>query len=40
VIGRIRQAHPELARHLATSIRTGYSCRYIADEEHATAWLT
>jgi hypothetical protein len=40
VIGRIRDANPELARHLATSIRTGYSCSYIADENHREAWLT
>ena len=40
VIGRIRQAHPELARHLATLIRTGYTCSYSADDEHANGWLT
>jgi tetratricopeptide (TPR) repeat protein len=40
VIGRIRNANPELARHLATSIRTGYTCSYIADENHREAWLT
>jgi len=40
VIGRIRQIHPELGRHLATSIRTGYTCSYVADDEHPNVWLT
>ena len=40
VIARIRQSNPELARHLATAIRTGYSCKYISDEKHSQAWLT
>jgi hypothetical protein len=40
VIGRIRNANPELARHLATCIRTGYTCTYLADEDHRGGWLT
>jgi hypothetical protein len=40
VIARIRQSDPELARHLATCIRTGYTCSYVADDEHRHPWLT
>jgi tetratricopeptide (TPR) repeat protein len=40
VIGRIRDANPELARHLATCIRTGYTCSYIPEEDHPGNWLT
>ena len=34
VIAKIRLTHPELARHLATCIRTGYTCTYVADDDH------
>ena len=40
VIARIRLAHPALARHLATCIRTGHTCTYVADDEHSSEWLT
>ena len=40
VIARIRQSNAELARHLATHIRTGYSCRYEPDEAHPESWMT
>ena len=40
VVARIRQSHPELGRHLATQIRTGYSCRYDADATHPESWMT
>jgi tetratricopeptide (TPR) repeat protein len=40
VIARIRHNHPELARHLATRIRTGYACRYNPGDDHPDAWLT
>jgi hypothetical protein len=32
VVARIRMTHPELARHLATSIHTGYTCSYSGDD--------
>ncbi len=40
VIARIRTTHPELARHFATCIRTGYICSYTVDEEHLRNWTT
>ena len=40
VIARIRQSNPELARHLATAIRTGYACRYVTDDDHQSTWMT
>lgn len=40
VIARIRQSNPDLARHLATHIRTGYGCRYEPDEAHPEGWMT
>jgi tetratricopeptide (TPR) repeat protein len=40
VIARIRPAHSELARHLATCIRTGHTCSYVAYDEHSSEWLT
>jgi tetratricopeptide (TPR) repeat protein len=39
-IAKIRLIHPELARHLATSIRTGYSCSYGGDDKCPIRWLT
>ena len=38
VIAKIRLTHPELARHLATSIRTGYTCAYVTDPDHPQSW--
>ena len=40
VIGKIRVTHPNLARHLATRIRTGHTCIYVTDDEHPTSWVT
>ncbi len=40
VITKIRLTHPELARHLATSIRTGYTCAYINEDERSGRWVT
>jgi hypothetical protein len=40
VIARIRLAHPALARHLATCIRTGHTCSYVADDGNPSEWLT
>ena len=40
VIERIRNANPELARHLATSIHTGYTCSYLPGDQHRANWLT
>jgi len=40
VIARIRHGNPELARHFATHIRTGYICSYVKDDEHLHGWLT
>jgi tetratricopeptide (TPR) repeat protein len=39
VIARIRRSNPELARHLATSIRTGYVCCYAKDDAHPVSWM-
>ena len=39
-IAKIRLTHPELARHLATCIRTGYSCSYGGDGQPPTHWAT
>jgi tetratricopeptide (TPR) repeat protein len=39
VIAKIRVTHPELARHFATHIRTGYTCAYIGDDGHS-GWAT
>ncbi len=38
VIGKIRASHPALARHLATSIRTGYTCTYVVDPDQPQRW--
>jgi hypothetical protein len=38
-IAKIRLIHPELARHLATCIRTGHTCIYVADTGHPHGWL-
>jgi len=35
-LGRIREAHPELARHLEASVRTGHRCSY--QPERPTPW--
>jgi tetratricopeptide (TPR) repeat protein len=40
VIARIRQSHPDLARHLATHIRTGYTCRYEKADVDLNSWMT
>ncbi len=40
VIAKIRLTHPELARHFASHIRTGYACSYVADDEHRHSWTT
>jgi tetratricopeptide (TPR) repeat protein len=37
---KIRQTHPDLARHFATRIRTGYTCTYVEDRDHSGAWVT
>lgn len=39
-IARVRQSHPDLARHLATAIRTGYTCGYHCADESQQPWLT
>jgi hypothetical protein len=38
-IAKIRLTHPELARHLATCIRTGYTCTYVSDDAHPNSWM-
>ena len=40
VIAKIRVTHPDLARHLATSIRTGYTCTYLPDDNQTVSWVT
>jgi tetratricopeptide (TPR) repeat protein len=40
VIAKIRVIHPELARHFASSIRTGYICIYLRDEDQPNIWST
>lgn len=37
-IDRLGEEHSVLARHLASSVRTGYACRYVADP--AVHWRT
>lgn len=39
-IAKIRLTSPELARHLATCIRTGYTCSYVDDDDLPNAWVT
>jgi len=39
-ITKIRLTNPELARHLSTSIRTGYACAYLPDNDHPHGWAT
>ena len=39
-IAKIRLTHPGLGRHLATSIRTGYSCCYGVDDKFPIHWAT
>jgi hypothetical protein len=39
-IAKIRLTHPGLGRHLATSIRTGYSCCYGGDDKCPIHWAT
>jgi hypothetical protein len=38
-IAKIRLTQPALARHLATCIRTGHTCTYVADHDHPYTWL-
>ena len=38
VIAKIRASHPGLARHLATSIRTGHTCVYVVDPDQPQSW--
>jgi tetratricopeptide (TPR) repeat protein len=40
VIAKIRVTHPELARHFASCIRTGYTCTYVGDGGHLGGWAT
>jgi tetratricopeptide (TPR) repeat protein len=40
VIAKIRVTHPELARHFASSIRTGYTCIYVTAEDQPNIWVT
>ena len=35
---RIRGEDPELGRHFATSIRTGYYCAYLPDRDRKVSW--
>jgi tetratricopeptide (TPR) repeat protein len=37
-LGRIETEHPELGRHLAITIRTGYGCRYEPDPRTPINW--
>lgn len=37
-IDRIREHHPELARYLATTIKTGTACRYLPDPRIPIDW--
>ena len=37
-LARISAEHPELGRHLTSTVRTGYSCRYEPDPRVPTAW--
>jgi len=40
-IAKIRVTHPDLARHLATSVRTGYTCTYLQDDDQPDRrWVT
>ena len=39
-IAKIRLTHPDLARHLATCIRTGYICSYGEDDQRPIRWAT
>jgi hypothetical protein len=35
---KIRENHPTLGHHLATSIRTGYFCSYTPDQQQPITW--
>jgi tetratricopeptide (TPR) repeat protein len=39
-LARIAEQHPPLGRHLAATVRTGFTCRYEPDPRGATVWRT
>jgi tetratricopeptide (TPR) repeat protein len=39
-LGRIDAVHPELGRHLASTVRTGFRCRYEPDPRALPTWRT
>jgi hypothetical protein len=38
VIAKIRRTNPELARHFASRIRTGYTCSYVIVDDNPQNW--
>ncbi len=38
VVQKIRAQHPALGRHLASSVKTGYFCTYVADPVRTVRW--
>ena len=39
-LARIAAQHPALGKHLAATVRTGFTCRYEPDPRAATVWRT
>jgi len=39
VLEKVRTNHPELARHFAASIKTGYFCSYTPDPQQPVSWV-
>jgi hypothetical protein len=39
-LARIDEQHPALGKHLAATVRTGFTCRYEPDPRGATVWRT
>lgn len=37
-LARIAEHHPVLGRHLETTVRRGYLCRYTPDPRYPTTW--
>jgi hypothetical protein len=37
-VAKIRASHPDLARHLASNVNTGYFCSYTPSSSKSVGW--
>lgn len=40
LLERLQRCHPTLAEHLKTTVKRGYTCRYLSDPRQGIAWET